>query len=87
MRITVFLLTLAYAALFGSAWYDALNSGGDAAGRGMALGFISIGATTTAIFLIPALILAIADKALKWAVGLALVPAILLVLVFATGIL
>ena len=87
MRLAVFLLALVYTALYGLAWSDVLNGGGDAAGRGLALGFISIGATTTAIFLIPALILAIVDRALKWALGLAILPGVLLVLVFATGIL
>lgn len=86
MRRTIFLLALAYAALYGWTWVSTMNGGGDAAGRGMALGFISIGATATAVFVIPALILAILDKAPKWALGLALTPAVLLVIVMATGV-
>lgn len=87
MRLAVFLLALAYAALYVVSWGNALNGGGDAAGRGMALGFISIGATITAGFVIPALILAVLNKAPKWALGLALAPGVFLILVFALGIL
>ena len=85
MRRAVFILTLAYVALYGWAWIGTLNASTDAAGRGMALGFISIGMMATAVFLIPALILAILDKAHKWALGLAVTPVALLVLVFLTG--
>lgn len=85
MRIAVFLLALAYVALFGWTWITTLNGGGDAAGRGMALGFIAIGAGASAVFLIPALGLAMLDKLPKFALGLALAPAALLALVFATG--
>lgn len=86
MRRAVFLLTFAYVVLYGWAWYDTATASLDAAGRGMALGFISIGMMATALFVIPALVLALMDKAPKWALGLALTPAALLVLVVLGGL-
>ncbi|WP_458722322.1 hypothetical protein [Shimia sp. W99] len=78
MRRAVFALTLAYVILFTWAWIDTVNASMDAAGRGMALGFMTIGIGITALFVIPALIMALNNKALKWALGLALTPAALL---------
>lgn len=80
MRVAVFAICLAYALFFGWNWVETVKAGGDAAGRGMALGFLTIGMGTTAIFVIPALILAITGRGMKWALGLALVPALLLLL-------
>ncbi|WP_146348448.1 hypothetical protein [Falsiphaeobacter marinintestinus] len=82
MRKAVFALSLAYVILFGWAWFDTLNASMDAAGRGMALGFLTIGMGVTAVCVVPAVILAVMDKAPKWALGLALTPAALMV--FAT---
>ncbi len=82
MRRAVFILALAYAALYGWAWVGTLNASTDAAGRGMALGFIGIGMMATAVFVIPGLILAILDRAPKWALGLAVTPVALHVLFF-----
>ncbi len=86
MRRAVFALCLAYVLLFGWAWYDTTNASMDAAGRGMALGFLTIGIGATALFAVPALILAAMDKAPKWALGLALAPAGLLILVVMSGV-
>lgn len=85
MRRAVFALSLAYAVLYGWVWYDTVTASMDAAGRGMALGFLSIGMAATAVFVLPALVLAAMDKAPRWALGLALTPAVLLVLVTVSG--
>ncbi|MCE8509726.1 hypothetical protein KBY31_02470 [Ruegeria pomeroyi] len=86
MRRAVFAICLAYALLYGGAWISTVNASLDAAGRGMALGFLTVGMGTTAIFAIPALILAISNRALNWALGLSLVPAVLLLVVMAMGV-
>ena len=52
----------------------------DAAGEGMARGFALIGSIAVAIFIIPAVLLAWSNKALKLALGLSLTPIILLLL-------
>lgn len=54
--------------------------GMDAAGRGMGRAFLMIFAGVAALFLVPALILALRNKALKLALGLALAPAVLALL-------
>jgi len=86
MRIAVFAISLAYVLLYGWAWVGTVNASMDAAGRGMALGFLTVGIGPTAIFVIPALVLAIANRAPKWALGLSLAPAALLFLVVMTGV-
>ena len=86
MRRAVFALSLAYAILFGWAWFDTLDASMDAAGRGMALGFLTIGMGVTALFVVPALVLALVDKAPKWALGLALTPAVLMGIAMLTDI-
>lgn len=86
MQKAVYALSLAYVFLFGWAWYDTSTASMDAAGRGMALGFLTVGIGATAILIIPALILALSGRALKWALGLALAPAALLFLVATAGI-
>lgn len=86
MRRAVFSLSLAYVILFTWAWIDTLNASMDAAGRGMALGFMTIGLAITALFVIPALIMALNNKALKWALGLALAPAALLLFAMMSGV-
>lgn len=85
MKRAVFALSLAYVILFGWAWFDTANASMDAAGRGMALGFLTVGIGGTALFVVPALILTLMDKAPKWALGLALAPAVLLFLVVFMG--
>lgn len=85
MRRTVFALSLAYAILFGWAWFDTLNGSMDAAGRGMALGFLTVGIGITALFVVPALILAVRNTALNWALGLASAPAVLAALLTVSG--
>lgn len=87
MRRAVFAISLAYAILFAWSWISTATGTMDAAGRGMALGFLMIGIIATAIFVVPALVLAIRNKALNWALGLSLTPAILLLLVSLNGIL
>ncbi|MFC3614631.1 hypothetical protein ACFORG_12730 [Lutimaribacter marinistellae] len=78
-------LSLAYAILYAWAWIDTATAPMDTAGRGMTFGFLTVGVGITALFVIPALILALRDKALKWALGLALTPAALLVLISLSG--
>ncbi|MCI5097874.1 MAG: hypothetical protein MRY77_16295 [Rhodobacteraceae bacterium] len=79
MKRAVYVLSLAYAVFFGWAWFDTATGSMDAAGRGMALGFLVVGIGITLFFLIPALILTLRDKAPKWALGLAIAPAALFV--------
>ena len=87
MQKAVYSISLAYAILFGWAWYATATGSQDAAGRGMALGFLTVGIGVSLIFVLPALILALTDKAPKWALGLALTPAALMVLTAITGVL
>lgn len=86
MRRAVFALSLAYVILFTWAWIDTLNASMDAAGRGMALGVMTIGMAITALFVIPALLMALNNKALNWALGLALTPVALLVFAMMSGV-
>lgn len=87
MRLAVALIALAYALLFGWAWYDTSSAHMDAAGRGMAQGFLVVGIGIAALFAGPALILAALGRAPKWALGLVLVPAAALLLALGAGIL
>ncbi|PSL18157.1 hypothetical protein [Shimia abyssi] len=79
MKRAVYVLSLAYSIFFAWAWIDTATGSMDAAGRGMALGFLIVGIGFTALFVIPALILTIRDKAPKWALGLVLAPGALLI--------
>lgn len=58
-------------------------SGMDAAGRGMAMGFLMIFAAVAALFLVPAMVLALKDKALNLALVLALFPPVLALMAMA----
>ncbi|MEX0286581.1 MAG: hypothetical protein AB3N23_18390 [Paracoccaceae bacterium] len=86
MRRAVFILAVAYALFFGWTWHDVANSSNDAAGRGMAMGFLTIAMFGTAVFVVPAVILAAMDRGLKWALGLALAPAVLMMVIVYGGV-
>ncbi|MDA9008755.1 hypothetical protein N9K16_02215 [Alphaproteobacteria bacterium] len=59
---------------------SAFTMSSDAAGEGMAQGLAIIGALVVSIFIVPALLLAVADKALKVALVLSLTaPALLFI--------
>ncbi|MDJ0824837.1 MAG: hypothetical protein QNJ16_04975 [Rhodobacter sp.] len=77
MRKAILIIIAAQAAFLTlmTLWPD--PPGMDAAGRGMVMGFLMIFWAITALFLIPALILALNNKALNWALGLALTPPVL----------
>lgn len=80
MKTAVFAICALYALIivvFGIT--TATASGMDAMSRGMSFGFLILGAAITALFAVPALILAAKDKALPWALGLVLVPAVLMI--------
>ncbi|MBE1283563.1 MAG: hypothetical protein GJ676_09660 [Rhodobacteraceae bacterium] len=83
----VFLISLGYVVLFVVAWVSTATASMDAAGRGMALGFLTVAIGITVIFVIPALILALRDKAPNWALGLALAPAALMLWATVSGFL
>lgn len=85
MQKAVYALSLAYAILFGWAWYDTSTAPMDAAGRGMAFGFLTVGIMATAVLVIPAVILAAMGRGLKWALGLAIAPAALFFLAAFVG--
>ncbi|MEP2531324.1 hypothetical protein [Shimia sp.] len=86
MKRPVYILSLAYAFFFAWAWFDTATGSMDAAGRGMALGFLTVGILVTSIFVIPALILTYRNKAPKWALALVLAPAILLAFLTLPGL-
>lgn len=79
MKITVYILAVAQVLLL---LILVLGSGGsDAAGDAMAGGFAALGGILLIMFLMPAVLLARAGKALPLALGLTLLPLILLFLV------
>lgn len=82
MRLAVFLIAGAEIALF---VYVALTqtTGGDAAGNAMAQGFVAVAGMALAVLLAPALILAVTNRALKVAFGLAVLPFVLTLLLLA----
>ena len=77
MRNAVFLIAGAQAVLLllMALWPD--PPGIDAAGRGMAMGYLMVFAVVAALFLVPAVILALTNRALKVALLLSLVPPVL----------
>jgi hypothetical protein len=79
MRNGIFILCGLYAMAFVAIWIGtATASGMDNMSRGMSFGFLIAGVAITAVFAVPALILALMDRALPWALGLALAPVLLL---------
>jgi len=87
MRLAVLLLAILYAVVLTWSFHSTANASMDAAGRGMAMGFLTLGAMIAAAFTLPALILAALNKAPKWALGLALAPFGVVVLAMASGVL
>lgn len=87
MRLAPVLLAVLYAAVFLWAFRATETAHMDAAGRGMAMGFLVVGAMIAGAFTIPALILAALNKAPKWALGLSLAPLAVVFLALAAGIL
>lgn len=78
MRNTVFVLAALQVALL---ILFAIGSGAsDAAGSAMSQGFITLGGIIMAVFLVPALILAINRKAPGMSVTLALIPFVLILI-------
>jgi len=78
MRNTVFVLAALQVALL---ILFAIGSGGsDAAGNAISQGFITLGGIIMAVFLVPALILAINRKAPGASVTLALIPFVLILI-------
>ncbi len=77
MRKAIYIIAAAQAVflILMMVWPD--PPGIDAAGRGMAMGFLMIFCVITALFLIPALILALNNKALTLALILSLAPPVL----------
>ncbi|MGR3617533.1 MAG: hypothetical protein ACU0BB_16040 [Paracoccaceae bacterium] len=86
MRIIVLFISIGYAIMFAWLWHDVTNSSNDAAGYGMATGFLTIGMYITGFFAGPAVILAVLGKWPKLALGLSLVPAALIALAAATDV-
>ncbi len=74
MRKAILILIAAQVAVLTLMTFWPDPPGMDAAGRGMAMGFLMIFWAITALFLIPALILALNNKALNVALILALTP-------------
>ena len=74
MRRAVFIVLALYIALFAWSFISVSGGGLDAAGRGMAMGFLMIGAGLTALFAVPALVLAVRNRAPQTALILALFP-------------
>ena len=86
MRRAVFTISLAYVILFAWTWHEVTNTANDAAGYGMATGFLVIGMWSTAIFAVPAVILAALNKWIKFAFVLSLIPAGVIVLAKITDV-
>lgn len=81
MRPAVILLAVMQLGFLVLMALDTMTSTGmDAAGRGMAMGFITVYGMVLAVFLVPALILAIVGRGLRIALGLVLAPIVLAVL-------
>ena len=77
MRKFVLFICIAYALLFAGLWIATYtDTTMDNMSRSMSFGFLGLGLAFTALFAVPAFIMAFMDKALKWALGLSLVPAI-----------
>ena len=74
MRVAVWILAALYAAVLGWLLIDTQTRPMDAAGYGMATGFLVVGGGVVALFTGPALILTALNRAPRWALGLALVP-------------
>ncbi len=81
MRNTVFILAAIQVCIF---VLFAVNTGGsDAAGNAKSQGFVTLGGIIMAVFLAPALILAITRKALGVALALAILPLLIVLYGFA----
>ena len=86
MRLAVLLLALFYAVFYTWSYTATQSASMDAAGRGMALGFLMLEGMIAAAFTVPALILTALNKAPKWALGLALTPLGIVFLAMAAGV-
>ncbi len=78
MRLAVFTLAGLQGALLIA--YAAFGTGGsDAAGNAMGAGFVTLGGIVMAVFLVPALILAISGRGGRVALFLAILPLVIVV--------
>lgn len=76
MRLAVFILAGLQVALLIA--FAAFGTGGsDAAGNAMSAGFVTLGGIVMAVFLVPALILAISGRAGRVALVLAILPLVI----------
>jgi len=80
MRKLVFAICAIQIAIMLFILVSAFTMSSDAAGEGMAQGLAMVGAIVVSVFVVPALLLATADKAMKVALVLSLAAPILLLL-------